>query len=177
MGAIERLQDAIAAKKRDVQGMGQLLADLDAEAPVRLLFVEDRYGHFEYVGVPTVLGDGSRVLAGRPFDNAAGKPSSSLRAVDVGELADDEGEVVEGAALRHGDLATATFSHGLYGEFAVTGIALQDPDGTRTLIGEWIVADADAAAPRLVEARRIAAEGTHDLPVPARLGHIETAVA
>ncbi|WP_144720147.1 hypothetical protein [Agrococcus jejuensis] len=177
MSTLDRLTAAQGSAKRDVAAMTTAIADRDADAPVRAVFREDRYGLFEYAGTVATVSDGSRLLAARAFDSGTGKPTTPLRAFEaLTELGDLDGDVVAATDLAHGDLASARLEHPLYGQFDVTGVALQTPDGSRTLIGEWIVADAGAAAPTVVEVHRIASAGDHDIAVPAQLAHVETDV-
>ena len=177
MSTLDRLVAAQASSKRDVAAMTTAIAERDADAPVRAVFREDRYGLFEYAGTVATVSDGSRLLAARAFDSGTGKPTTPLRAFEsLGELADLDGDAIEATDLAHGDLASARLEHSLYGTFDVTGVALQTPDGSRTLIGEWIVADRGAPATTVVEVRRIASAGEHDIAVPAQLAHVETDV-
>ena len=177
MSTLDRLGAAQASAKRDVAAMTAAIADRDADAPVRAIFREDRYGLFEYAGTVATVSDGSRLLAARAFDSGTGKPTAPLRAFEaLAELGDLDGDAVDASDLAHGDLATARLEHSLYGAFDVTGVALQTPDGSRTLIGEWIVADAGAAASTVTEVRRIVAAGDHDIAEPPRLARVETDV-
>ncbi|MFC7432015.1 MULTISPECIES: hypothetical protein [unclassified Agrococcus] len=177
MSTADRLAAAQGATKRDVAAMTAAIADRAADAPVRATFREDRYGLFEYAGVPVTVSDGSRLLAARSFDSGTGKPTSTLRAFEVlDDLADADGETVDATDLVHGDLATARLEHALYGAFDVTGVALQTPDGSRTLVGEWIVAADGEAASTVTAVARIASANAHDVAVPPRLAHVETDV-
>lgn len=177
MGTIDRLTAAQGSTKRDLAAMTTAIAERDADAPVRAVFREDRYGLFEYAGTVATVSDGSRLLAARAFDSGTGKPTTPLRAFEALEtLGYLDGETVDATALAHGDLASARLEHALYGQFDVTGVALQTPDGGRTLIGEWIVADAGKTALTVTEVRRIASAGDHDVVVPPPLAHVETDV-
>lgn len=177
MSTLDRLAAAQGSSKRDVAAMTSAIAERDADAPVRAVFREDRYGLFEYAGTVATVSDGSRLLAARSFDSGTGKPTTPLRAFEALEtLGDLDGEVIGATDLEHGDLASARLEHSLYEQFDVTGVALQTPDGGRTLIGEWIVADAGKAAPTVTEVRRIASVGNHDITVPSQLAHVETDV-
>lgn len=180
MSTLDRLAAAQGSTKRDVAAMTTAIAERDADAPVRAVFREDRYGLFEYAGTVATVSDGSRLLAARTFDSGTGKPTTPLRAFEALEaleaLGDLDGDTVDATDLAHGDLASARLEHSLYGQFDVTGVALQTPDGGRTLVGEWIVADAGKPAPTVTEVRRIASAGEHDIAVPSQLAHVETDV-
>jgi hypothetical protein len=177
MSTIDRLAAAQGATKRDVAAMTTAIADRDALATVRATFREDRYGLFEYAGVPVTVSDGSRLLAARAFDSGTGKPASPLRAFELlDDLGESDGDAVAATDLQHGDLATVRLEHPLYGTFDVTGVALQTPDGSRTLVAEWIVADRGTAAAGVVGVRRVASAGAHDVVVPPMLAHVETDV-
>ncbi|QCR20284.1 hypothetical protein [Agrococcus sp. SGAir0287] len=177
MSTLDRLAAAQGSTKRDVAAMTTAIAERGADAPVRAVFREDRYGLFEYAGTVATVSDGSRLLAARAFDSGTGKPTTPLRAFEALEALDDlDGDAVDAVDLAHGDLASARIEHSLYGQFDVTGVALQTLDGGRTLIGEWIVADAGKPAPNVTEVRRIASAGEHDIAVPSQLAHVETDV-
>lgn len=177
MSTLDRLAAAQGSSKRDVAAMTTAIAERDADALVRAIFREDRYGLFEYAGTVATVSDGSRLLAARAFDSGTGKPTVPLRAFEaLTDLDALDGEKIDATDLAHGDLATARLEHSLYGAFDVSGVALQTPDGSRTLIGEWIVADAGKAAPTVTEVRRIASAGEHDVSVPPQLAHVETDV-
>ena len=71
--------------------------------------------------------------------------------------------------VEHGDLIFARFVDPAYGQFTVTGVSVASTVSDVVLVGGWFVSQAGSPAPRVVSVEVLAANGTHEYPLPPRI--------
>lgn len=161
---------AQAPTKRDVKTMTADLAEVSDADRVLATFATERAGIFQVRGDVKESLSGSHLVGGATLDQNR-KPVSELRALSVGDASDDvPGDAVTPMDLQHGDVVWARFTHGFYGDFDISGVAVGAEDGERLTVGGWYLRTNDGESEYVAELRRLSAADEHVVPIPARAG-------
>ncbi|MCC9195267.1 exonuclease domain-containing protein [Arthrobacter sp. zg-Y820] len=165
-------------KRRDVKGMGEILARMGPADPAAATFKSEHYGVFRVAGTAfksPVLG--VRMLGHRSIENN-GKPERDIHALAL--LQDEDAafvstllshdpdreflEVLLGS-VRHGDLVTAVFD-ALGGPFLVQGVAVYAPVGDMFMLGSMVLAHRGRPGTKLSWLQGVIPRAEHALTVP-----------
>lgn len=184
------LQELVVPRKRNVKDLTASINALESWSPVSATFFTQRFGAFNING--TALRSAAIcafTVAGRALEQNL-KPDKTLQTLTVapapGATADETEDATESvtaleldadlsgvAELGHGDLVRARLHDSAYGDFTMTGVAVWSKVGSMVLVGEWILSQESAPAPRLRHLEILAPAGSHGHPVPARITTVE----
>ena len=165
-------------KRRDVKGMGAVLAGMGPAELAAATFKSEHYGVFRVCGTAfksPVLG--VRMLGHRSIENN-GKPERDVHALAV--LQDEDAAFVavltagipgDGStdaplgSVRHGDVVTAVFD-ALGGPFVVQGVAVYAPVADMFMLGSMILARHGRPGTKLTSVQSVIPRAGHTLAVP-----------
>ena len=165
-------------KRRDVKGMGAVLAGMGPAELAAATFKSEHYGVFRVCGTAfksPVLG--VRMLGHRSIENN-GKPERDVHALAV--LQDEDAAYVavltagipgDGStdallgSVRHGDVVTAVFD-ALGGPFVVQGVAVYAPVADMFMLGSMILARHGRPGTKLTSVQSVIPRTGHTLAVP-----------
>ena len=168
----------VLPKRRDVRGMGEILAQMGPADLAAVTFKSDHYGVFRVAGTAfksPVLG--VRMLGHRSIENN-GKPERDIHSVTI--LQDDDAAFVTTLtgqepdrvflavlldSVRHGDAVTAVFD-ALGGPFVVQGVAVHAPVADMFMLGSMVLAHRGRPGAKLSWLQAIIPRAEHALPVP-----------
>ncbi|GAB3127365.1 hypothetical protein [Glaciibacter psychrotolerans] len=176
------LQELVVPRKRNVKDLTASINALDSWASVSATFFTERFGAFNVAGTAHLSASiGSFTLAGRALEQNL-KPDKTLQTLTITQVAGETpteisvesidepaGDLSAVTALAHGDLVRARLHDSAYGDFTLTGVAVWSKVGTMILVGEWILSQEAAPAPRLRHLEIVAPAGAHGHLVPARI--------
>lgn len=174
------LADTLPAlpKRRDVRGMGEILAQTGPADLTAATFKSDHYGVFRVAGTAfksPVLG--VRMLGHRSIENN-GKPERDIHSVTI--LQDDDAAFITTLtgqdpdrvflevlldSVQHGDAVTAVFD-ALGGPFVVQGVAVHAPVADMFMLGSMVLAHRGRPGAKLSWLQAIIPRAEHALPVP-----------
>ena len=168
-------------KRRDVKGMGGVLAGMGPADLAAATFKSEHYGVFRVAGTAfksPVLG--VRMLGHRSIENNA-KPERDIHslallqdedaafvAVLTGHTPDTEFMDVLLGSVRHGDLVTAVFD-ALGGPFVVQGVAVHAPVADMFMLGSMILARHGRPGTKLSWLHSVVPRAEHALAVPGQI--------
>ncbi|MBO0896070.1 exonuclease domain-containing protein [Arthrobacter sunyaminii] len=165
-------------KRRDVKGMGAVLARMGPAEVAAATFKSEHYGVFRVSGTAfksPVLG--VRMLGHRSIENN-GKPERDIHSLTV--LQDEDAAFVavltaglseDGSTdlllgrVRHGDVVTAVFD-ALGGPFVVQGVAVYAPVADMFMLGSMILARRGRPGTKLSSLQSVIPRAEHTLAVP-----------
>lgn len=138
--------------RRDVRSMTASLAGLRAGDHVSVTLATEKYGVVHVEG-HAYWSTGKNFLVGGLFIESGLKPDKSLLSIGVGTVpaaSSADGPVAANfgdyEAMReladrvgHGDVVRATFDRKPYGQFTITGIAVQTADRAVTALGSYFI--------------------------------------
>lgn len=168
----------VLPKRRDVRGMGEILAQMGPADLTAATFKSDHYGVFRVAGTAfksPVLG--VRMLGHRSIENN-GKPERDIHSVTI--LQDDDAAFVTTLtsqdpdrvflevlldSVQHGDAVTAVFD-ALGGPFVVQGVAVHAPVADMFLLGSMVLAHRGRPGAKLSWLQAVIPRADHALPVP-----------
>ena len=168
----------VLPKRRDVKGMGAVLAQMGPADLASATFKNDHYGVFRVAGTAfksPVLG--VRMLGHRGIENN-GKPERDIHCLAI--LQDEDAAFVSSltghepdsefldtllGSIRHGDVVTAVFD-ALGGPFVVQGIAVQAPVADMVMLGSMILSHHGRPGAKLSWVQDIIPRSGHNLAVP-----------
>jgi hypothetical protein len=166
--------------RRNVKVLTDAIASLESGTAVSATFLTKRYGAFTIEGTAFISASVKTLTVGGRSIEQNLKPHKSLQALQADAVVDgpapdaaDAGPepapapVITG--VEHGDLIAARFVDSAYGPFTVTGVSVASTVSDVVLVGGWFVSQAGETAPRLVSVEVLAANGTHEFPLPPRI--------
>jgi hypothetical protein len=174
MNAVESLR---IPAKRNLAALRAAIEEASASEGtlLRAVFRTARYG------VVSVAGQGQRSAVmnalgiANHFIDPGAKPAAELAAVGPDE-AEDSGEETPIAELAHGDVVTAAYEHPVYGDFAITAVALAAADSEDLWVGGWLLRAAGALPPLLRTVHRHGAAADLGIDAPSRLQALDVAI-
>jgi len=160
--------------RRDVQAIRDALSALSPGDPVSVVLRSPRYGLHSVEGAVRLGSNGQMVVADTSLSAAGEIQALSVRPPDdvpaQGGLPDSVADLVHGVVVR------VAFDEPAYGAFHVTGPLTGGADEF-LLVGNWIVTDGDAFAPRVVSVEVASDLDVHPANVPPRRPSIDDSVA
>ncbi|MET4061806.1 DNA polymerase III epsilon subunit-like protein [Arthrobacter sp. UYP6] len=168
-------------KRRDVKGMGTVLAQMGPADLAAATFKSDHYGVFRVSGTAfksPVLG--VRMLGHRSIENNA-KPERDIHSLAVlqdedaafvavltAHVPDPESTDALLGSVRHGDVVTAVFD-ALGGPFVVQGVAVYAPVAEMFMLGSMILARHGRSGTKLSWLQSVIPRADHTLAVPEQI--------
>jgi hypothetical protein len=179
--------------RRNVKVLTDAIASLTSGTNVSAMFLTKRYGAFTIEGTAFISASVKTLTVGGRSIEQNLKPHKSLQALQADAVNPTEDNTDESAAaelagagaepeldsapdladpatpVEHGDLIFARFVDPAYGQFTVTGVSVASTVSDVVLVGGWFVSQAGSPAPRVVSVEVLAANGTHEYPLPPRI--------
>jgi len=161
--------------RRNVKALTDAIATLESGTPVSAMFLTKRYGAFTITGAAFISASVKTLtIGGRSIEQNL-KPHKSLQALQSPEPLEQSDASAEPGAhgdapvVTHGDLVSVDFVDPAYGPFTVTGVGVASTVSDVVLVGGWFVSQAGTTAPRVVGVEVLAANGSHEYPLPPRI--------
>ena len=179
--------------RRNVKVLTDAIASVTSGTNVSAMFLTKRYGAFTIEGTAFISASVKTLTVGGRSIEQNLKPHKSLQALQADAVNPTEDNTDESAAaelagagaepeldsapdladpatpVEHGDLIFARFVDPAYGQFTVTGVSVASTVSDVVLVGGWFVSQAGSPAPRVVSVEVLAANGTHEYPLPPRI--------
>jgi hypothetical protein len=179
--------------RRNVKVLTDAIASVTSGTNVSAMFLTKRYGAFTIEGTAFISASVKTLTVGGRSIEQNLKPHKSLQALQADAVNPAEDNTDESAAaelagagaepeldsapdladpatpVEHGDLIFARFVDPAYGQFTVTGVSVASTVSDVVLVGGWFVSQAGSPAPRVVSVEVLAANGTHEYPLPPRI--------
>jgi hypothetical protein len=159
--------------RRNVKVLTDAIASLESGTGVSAMFLTKRYGAFTIEGTAFISASVKTLTVGGRSIEQNLKPHKSLQALQALEAdavpAEPSSPVEARPPVQHGDLVSAWFVDPAYGPFTVTGVCVASTVSDVVLVGGWFLSQGGASAPRVVSVEVLAANGTHEYPLPPRI--------
>ncbi|PXA67324.1 hypothetical protein [Cryobacterium arcticum] len=174
--------------RRNVKVLTDAIASLKSGTNVSAMFLTKRYGAFTIDGTAFISASVKTLTVGGRSIEQNLKPHKSLQALQpepelvLGETDEATAETEPAPVVpllaesgqtapevQHGDLISVRFIDPAYGPFTVTGVSVASTVSDVVLVGGWFVSQAGATAPRVASIEILAANGTHEYPLPPRI--------